>query len=98
MQQCPLRKPKAFYEEKAELTNLAKSPEENNYIGEVLHYTFISVDELDTKACAVTKVAVNFTSAVIIEKTVKLDRPFVYAIIDNSTNLPIFLGTVMSIK
>ncbi|WP_236617209.1 serpin family protein [Thermoanaerobacter kivui] len=34
----------------------------------------------------------------VIKKVQKLDRPFVYAIIDNKTNLPIFIGTVMSIK
>jgi serpin B len=31
-------------------------------------------------------------------KTVRLDRPFVYAIIDNATNLPIFIGTVMTLS
>ncbi|MDD4700418.1 MAG: serpin family protein [Oscillospiraceae bacterium] len=32
------------------------------------------------------------------QKIVRLDRPFVYAIIDNATNLPVFLGTVMSVN
>ena len=31
-------------------------------------------------------------------KIVNLDRPFVYAIIDNSTQLPVFIGTVMNPK
>jgi len=38
------------------------------------------------------------TAAVEAGETVILDRQFVYAIIDNSTNLPIFIGTVMDIK
>jgi len=31
------------------------------------------------------------------DRTVILDRPFVYAIIDNSTGLPVFIGMVMTI-
>ncbi|NLO10576.1 MAG: hypothetical protein GX129_12035, partial [Clostridiales bacterium] len=37
-------------------------------------------------------------SAAMDMKTVKLDRPFVYAIIDNSTKLPIFIGTLMDLN
>ena len=32
--------------------------------------------------------------AVLIDHSVILDRPFVYMIIDNETNLPIFIGTL----
>ena len=71
----------------------------NLYISEVLHKTFISVDELGTKAGAVTMVSVGAGgSAMPIEpKIVDLDRPFVFAIIDNATNLPVFIGTLMTI-
>ena len=62
----------------------------------MLHKTFISVDELGTKAGAVTKVEIKAESA-IQGYYVKLNRPFVYAIIDNTTNLPLFLGAVMDI-
>ena len=30
-------------------------------------------------------------------KTVRLDRPFIFAIIDNATNIPIFIGTLMTV-
>jgi serpin B len=30
-------------------------------------------------------------------ETVMLDRPFVYAIVDNSTNLPLFIGAVTNL-
>ena len=70
---------------------------DNIYIGEVLHKTYISVDELGTKAGAVTMVAMNAGGMLSEPKTVRLDRPFVYAIIDNATNLPVFIGTVMSV-
>lgn len=91
--------PNAFSSKDAEFARLGKSADGNIYINEVLHKTFISVDELGTKAGAVTKVEMNCKSADMPSViTVKLDRPFVYAIIDNSTNLPVFVGTVMSIE
>ena len=51
-----------------------------------------------TKAGAVTKVEMKDESAPAELKIVRLDRSFVYAIIDNSTNLPVFIGTVMNPK
>lgn len=87
----------AFDSVKANFKRMAKS-KDNIYIGEVLHKTYISVDELGTKAGAVTKVEMLAGSAAPLDpKNVRLDRPFVYAIIDNATNLPIFIGTVMSL-
>jgi|SRR5690554_4973875 len=90
--------PTAFSGSQADFTRLGRSSRGNIYIGEVLHKTFISVDELGTKAGAVTKVEMNDESAPIEMKNVKLDRPFVYAIIDNATNLPVFIGTVLEIN
>ena len=65
----------------------------------MLHKTYISVDARGTKAAAVTVVEPGDSAAPIIEepKTVYLDRPFVYLIVDCGTNLPIFMGTVMGI-
>ncbi|EGD52445.1 proteinase inhibitor I4 serpin [Thermoanaerobacter ethanolicus JW 200] len=88
----------AFSPEKANFTKLGTSYVGNIFISEVLHKTFISVDEKGTKAGAVTSVDMTSTGMPVNPKIVKLDRPFVYAIIDNKTNLPIFIGTVMSIK
>jgi serine protease inhibitor len=88
--------PTAFDGGAADFSRLGRSAYGNLYIGEVLHKTFISVDELGTKAGAVTKVEIKAESA-IQGYYVKLNRPFVYAIIDNTTNLPLFLGAVMDI-
>ncbi|MEI6579278.1 MAG: serpin family protein [Eubacteriales bacterium] len=81
----------------ADFNKLGKSTRGNIFIGDVLHKTFIAVDELGTKAGAVTKVEMQDKSA-MESKSVRLDRPFVYAIIDNATDLPVFIGTVMSVK
>lgn len=87
--------PDAFSPDNADFSKLGKSSYGNIYIGEVLHKTFISVDETGTKAGAVTKVTMKDESAALEEKVVKLNRPFVYAIIDGETNIPIFIGTIV---
>jgi serine protease inhibitor len=89
--------PDAFSATLADFNRLGRSSRGNIYIGEVLHKTFIAVDELGTRAGAVTKVEMK-DEAYIETKIVKLDRPFVYAIIDNATALPLFMGTVISIN
>ncbi len=65
-------------------------------ISDVLHKTTITLDEIGTEAAAATAVVFKATGALITEeiKSVTLDRPFVYFIIDNTTNLPIFCGTI----
>lgn len=90
--------PSAFSGDTADFSKMAHSSRGNIYIGDVLHKTFISVDELGTKAGAVTKVQMNDESAPMSEWVVTLNRPFVYMIIDNETNLPVFIGTVMDVE
>jgi serpin B len=72
----------------------------NIFINEVLHKTFISVAEQGTKAGAATAV-IMYAAGAPAEKpeyrTVNLDRPFVYMLIDCETNLPFFIGTMMDI-
>jgi len=70
------------------------------YIGNVIHQTYISVTENGTRAGAVTSVGMDGTTASPFahpNPSVILDRPFVYAIVDTNTNLPIFIGTVLSV-
>ena len=90
--------PDAFDILKADFNKMGRSPIGKLYIDYVIHKTYIYVDELGTKAGAVTVVAASPGSIEPIDqKTVHLDRPFVYAIIDNATNLPIFIGTLMTV-
>ena len=83
----------------ADFNKIGKSPEGPLYISAVLHKAFIAVDERGTRAGAATAVAMAPGAAPQQEmpKIVHLDRPFVYAIIDDATNLPVFIGTVMSV-
>ena len=71
----------------------------NLYVSKILHKTFIEVNRKGTRAAAVTEMVVGCTSMPRPEEihTVRLDRPFIYAIIDDMTATPIFIGTVMSV-
>jgi len=88
--------PDAFDDNHADFSKMGKSPIGNLYISEVIHKTYISVDERGTRAGAVTTVGIEAESGPAA--TIRLDRPFIYAIIDDSTNLPIFIGTVLSVR
>ena len=68
-------------------------------ISDILHKTFIAVDEQGTKAGAATVVQMAKTSLLNPEdaKTVNLDRPFIYMIVDTQNQIPLFMGTVNEI-
>lgn len=85
----------------ADFSNMATTGTGSLYINRVLHKTFIQVDREGTKAAAVTAIEMSAETAmeeVEPPKEVILDRPFVYAIIDTQTGLPIFLGVLNSIE
>lgn len=90
---------KAFSSSEADLSGIGSSPWGNLYIGDVLHKTHIEMTQAGTRAAAVTAVEVLAESAApkkIVD--VKLDRPFVYYIIDSKTNLPLFMGVVTEVN
>lgn len=87
----------AFHAAEAEFSPMGYCEDGKLYMANVLHKTFIAVDELGTKAGAVTSVEMKAESALLDMKVVDLNRPFVYAIVDSTTNLPIFIGTVLDV-
>lgn len=87
---------KAFTLE-ADFGNMLKK--ETVRISEVLHKTHIKLDRNGTKAAAVTVVRMAKSSAPVEEpKEVYLNRPFIYAIVETSRCLPVFMGVVNSVK
>lgn len=86
----------AFDREAADFTSMGSCTEGPLYISRILHKTYISVDERGTKAGAVTAVEMLRATALAPEevKTVYLDRPFLYMLIDCEENLPVFIGTL----
>ena len=68
------------------------------FVSDVLHKTFIELNREGTRAAAVTGLVLKATSLApeqIYE--VRLDRPFVYAILDQGSMTPIFMGIVMNV-
>jgi serpin B len=65
-------------------------------IAEVLHKSFVAVDEAGTEAAAATAVVVELTAAPELPVTVTVDRPFVFLIRDIETGAVLFLGRVMN--
>ncbi len=67
----------------------------NLYIDQVIHKSFVDVDEAGTEAAAATAVVMR-TTAMIIEQSVSMtiDRPFIFFIRDNATGAILFVGRV----
>lgn len=74
------------------------SEETNNqiYIGEVLQNAYISVDSQGTKAGAASVVK-GLKGAAMEWNTLVFDRPFLFAIIESESGIPLFLGTVQNL-
>lgn len=84
---------------KADLSGIGTHTAGNLFVSRVIHKTHMQVDEKGTKAGASTIVEVKCESAMesLDSKTVHLDRPFIYMIIDCETNQPIFMGTMQQV-
>jgi Serine protease inhibitor len=85
----------AFDPDAADFTGVGTYTNANIFINRVIHKTYIAVDEHGTKAGAATAVEMAAGTAMPAEeKTVYLDRPFVYLLIDCEKGLPLFIGTM----
>jgi serpin B len=60
------------------------------YVSSVVQATRLEVDEKGTTAAAATGVAV----ATALRLPTIVDRPFAFALIDNATDAPLFLGAI----
>lgn len=89
----------AFDAARADLTPMRAGPTGPLYVSQVLHRTYIDVNEEGTRAAAATAVAPADGGAAPTDepevREVRLDRPFVYLIVDDRTGTPVLLGTYM---
>lgn len=84
---------KAFDEGLANFSGIA---DEDLYISEAIHKSYIDVNETGTEAAAVTGLVFTTTGVGNEPLTVPfyVDRPFVYAITENDTGAILFMGEV----
>jgi serpin B len=69
--------------------------DEQLFVSQVVHDAYVSVDEKGTEAAAATGVVAQATSGVAGRMAdVTVDHPFLFAITDQATGTPLFLGRV----
>lgn len=87
----------AFSSNDANLSGIANGL----YVSEVLHQATIDVNENGASAAAATVIEIERKGPGLPEdpiiKTVTADRPYLYMIIDTRTNLPLFIGTTVTL-
>jgi len=74
----------------ADFTNLTSIPVQ---ISEVIHKTYVTVDEEGTEAAAVTSIGIINTSMPVIP-VFRVDKPFLFVIREKSTGVILFIGKV----
>jgi len=92
----------AFDEYNANFKGMADLGDDGNiYVSKVIHKSYIELDRNGTKAAAATVVYMANATAIGEEpkyKEVYCDRPFAYAIVDTTTGMPLFIGTVNNVE
>lgn len=82
------------FNETADFSNMATTASKALFISRILHNCSIELNEIGTKAGAVTIVEMVDTAIVVNEKEVILDRPFVYLIYDFDQEVSVFIGAI----
>ena len=86
----------AFSRSEADFSRMCEVSGQNVYISEVLHKTFLKVNEEGTEAAAVTSVRMRVTSVQQKPPPFHLvfDRPFFMMIVDERTGAVLFMGNI----
>lgn len=74
------------------------SPDGQMCLSRIIHKTYIKVHEEGTEAGAVTVIEAPGNAYGAEPKTVYLDRPFVYGIVDVESGIPVLLGTMNHVE
>ena len=84
----------------SQAANFSAMGEPSVMVDRVIHKTHIELDSKGTKAAAVTTVVTKTSSTPILESPIeiRMDRPFVYALVDTETGIPLFIGSVKTVK
>lgn len=77
------------------VANLSKISDASLYVSFVKQNTFVEVNEEGTEAAAVTVVGISYTSIGDSQQFI-VDKPFVFAIREQTTNTLLFIGQVIN--
>jgi serpin B len=87
----------AFSQDSADFTQICRMTGGRIYIDEVLHKTYIEVNEEGTEAAAVTSIGMGITSVGPDEFIMTVDHPFVFCIQEVSSGSLLFVGKVVTL-
>ena len=93
--------PLAFNEKKADFSKFAENirkEEQNLYIKDIIHKSFVDVNEEGTEAAAVTVVQMGVTSVPPPPPIFKADHPFIFLIQERETGQILLIGKVVNPK
>lgn len=76
----------------ADLSGISSGGQNNLFISEVIHKTFLEVSEEGSEAAAVTSVGVQLTSAQPSVPRFTVNRPFVFLIREQASGTVLFMG------
>jgi len=82
----------AFDPDLANFIPMGSGPNGELYLSEVYQKVKIIVDEEGTEAAAVTEAAATEEAAMEEPTRIFFDRPFLYAVVEKDTGLPLFMG------
>ena len=83
---------------KSNLTRIAPSDQSGNlFVSSAIHRAVVRVDEEGTEAAAVTAIGVGTTSVQPVPRVVRIDRPFLFVILDKLNCLQLFAGQVVQL-
>lgn len=71
--------------------NKISTNKDSLFVSEIAQNTYLRVDENGTEASSITKVDISKQA---LTTFINFNRPFVYAVIDNDTKLPLFIGVM----
>jgi serpin B len=76
--------------------NLSGISDQSIFVSFVKQNTFVDVDEEGTEAAAVTTIGIELTSLPPQPKQFVIDKPFIFAIRERTTNTLLFIGQVLN--
>ncbi|UPV74649.1 serpin family protein [Halorussus limi] len=81
----------------ADLSGMSEAAGDDLFVGDIVHQSFVSVDERGTEAAAATA-AIIAEDAPAKQVEMRVNRPFLFYIRDRPTETPLFVGRVTALS